>query len=185
MWSLPGVKYLCVLPPTCVWALKHIRPHRRTGLSAGKSGRILGCKSPFSHGAALRIQPSWSPHLFLLSSEARFFPPVSGFSCTIGPGSVVKLRRWSKNKGELEHAQPRGQLLFSKTGVEVSPQVDRAETRISERLSLNAPNRGKKSRLTHSLVVSPLACSPVAKQLRGHHSGAEELAPTFHFYSRP
>lgn len=121
---------------------------------------------------------------FLLSAEALFFA-VPGLNCTIGPGSMVKLRRWSKNKGELGHAQPRGQLLFSQTGVGVRPQVDTAQTQISVCLSLNVPNRNKKPGQTHSLVVPSLACSPVAKQLRGHHTGAEELAPTFHLYSQP
>lgn len=68
-----------------------------------------------------------------------FFFAVSGLKSTIGPGSVVKLRRWSKNKGELVHAQARGQSLSSQTGVEVRPQGGKAETQISVCRSLNAP----------------------------------------------
>lgn len=77
-----------------------------------------------------------------------------------------------------------GQLLFYMRGAEVRAQVDHAETQISVCLGLNVQTECK-SRPTQSLLVPSLACSLVAGQSAGHHSAAEELAPTFHLYSRP
>lgn len=155
MSSLPGVKHLCVHPPVCMC---DIYVPLRKWECAGESGR------------------------FDTRRGGRIFG--SGWNCSVGAGSPVKVRRWGKNKGGLGHAQPRGQLLCYGTGVEVRAQVENAETeQIAVCISLNVQTENK-SRPTHSLVVPSLACSPVAKQSGGHHSGAEESAPTFHLYSR-
>lgn len=71
MLSLPGVKYLFLLPPTCVWAHKHIRPERVYMQGKVEEFQVANLLFHTVRCSGFKLpDPLVS---FLLSSEAPFF----------------------------------------------------------------------------------------------------------------